>query len=308
MFTLDDLPCLLPELSMVSVHGESRGGGERVAQNIQEIYNSQSKIVKLVKYKEARSWKTKFNISTVFLTSGLRDYFNLLYFILKGIRTVIYIQVPYHKVASLKNPIHLIATWIFLITIFALKIELFVNSKNAVPKVLQKRSTVVLPISQRIKVNRVKNRYKPSDNFVLVTACRLNIEVGRGSRDLKSLIRLLEECQALSNNSSIKYSVLHFGDVHPSVAHKFVDYSDVIEFCGFQEDWYETVCDVFFFFSNYEGFGLAAYEASKTGTLTVINEAFPEELTLVADNIKRINTQGETSIIKEIKNAHTLCH
>lgn len=293
---------------MVSVHGEAKGGGERVARNIQEIYNSQSKTVKLVNYKEARGCVTKFNISTVFLTSGLRDYFNLLYFISKGVRTVIYIQVPYHKAASVKHPIHLIATWIFLITVLALKIELFVNSKNVVPKILQKRSTLVLPISQRLEVNGAKNKYTPSDNFVLVTACRLNIEAGLGSRDLKSLIRLLEECRALSDSGGIKYSVLHFGDVHPSVALKFVDYLDVIEFCGFQENWYDTVCDVFFFFSNYEGFGLAAYEASRTGTVTIVNEAFPEELMLVADNIQRIETQGVNSIIKEIINAHTLHH
>ena len=67
-----------------------------------------------------------------------------------------------------------------------------------------------------------------------------------------------------------------------------------------------TSCNVFFFLSNYEGFGLAAYEASQTGTLTIVNEAFPDELISVADNIRRIDTKFTTSIMGQIKNAYTI--
>lgn len=306
MFFLNDLPQLLPDLSLVSAHGDARGGGEQVAQNIQGIYHAKgNKKVKTVNHREARTYLSKLYISSVLLTSGPRDYFNLLFFLLNGVRTVIYIQVPYHKAASAKYPIHLIATWIFLLTLHTLKIELFVNSKNAVPKILQKKSKVLLPINQKTKTI-IKKSYKPSDEFILVTACRLNLEIGSGSRDIKALIRMLEECRNLNSKNDLRHSVLHFGDVHPSIAHKFIDYSDVIDFCGYKKNWYETSCNVFFFLSNYEGFGLAAYEASQTGTLTIVNEAFPDELISVADNIRRIDTKFTTSIMGQIKNAYTI--
>ena len=110
----------------------------------------------------------------------------------------------------------------------------------------------------------------------------------------------------LESKSKINYSVINFGDVHSSILHKFKDYSDVIKLCGYKKNWYETPCDVFFFISNYEGFGLAAYEASQTGTLTIVNEVFPDELIHVTNNIHRIDTKGIKSLMEEIKNAHTI--
>ena len=223
---LDDLVKLLPDLRVMSVHGLGRGGGEKVAQEIVHLYSEVGKTVKIVP-------SDKLEISRVnehgidrkrvklLLTSGLRDIPAAISAFALGVPYAVYLQVPYLKAASWRDPVHAIATLFMLLLHRFVARAVFCNSTNTDSNLLG-RSRIVLPIRRPVSnkrpasSHRTKKRNLPK-SLVFVTACRLFHERGSGARDLDSLARFSKECHTYSLLHGVNIQVIHYGDVAPEI-------------------------------------------------------------------------------------------
>ena len=62
----------------------------------------------------------------------------------------------------------------------------------------------------------------------------------------------------------------------------------------------------FIFLSNYEGFGLSAFEASQEGKIVFVNKAFPSELYELNSNINVIDTTVKN--FKYLEKVNEVCN
>ena len=126
-------------------------------------------------------------------------------------------------------------------------------------------------------------------SLVFVTACRLSNERGKGSRNIGMWVKFLESCAAESATDGKTYKVIHFGDCDSEIKNFLLSKKLPILFEGYKSNWIDQDCDGYLFFSNYEGFGLAAYEASFKNRPVVVSSAFPDELVRLRKNIVRLD-------------------
>lgn len=308
--TLDDLPDILPELRLLSVHGLGRGGGEHVASEIADVYASCNKQL-IVMNSGAISWHDlahldeKAGSPVLLLTGGPRDLPVAALAVLARVPYAVYYQVPYVSATTWRDPAHALSVHA-LLTFNALFAQMIIcNSSHSRPGGALS-TQVVLPVRRgSIGTNASdssRRRLASCDSpreIVLTTACRLFQERGRGSRDLLCLRRLLSECRLATERTGIHHRVEHFGEVHEKIATEFRQNGLPITFNGFTSDWISKGGDLCFFFSNYEGFGLAAFEAARAGLQVIVNEAFPMELMEAAPTIKRINTRDASRSLLE---------
>lgn len=308
-FTLDQIPNLLPMLKVITVHGKGKGGGEVVASKIVEIYSKKNKkihpiiagqiknLIQLIKHSND-------NLSSIpiLLTAGLRDLPLAIFLIFKRIEYSVYVQVPYHKAKTIKDPSHFILAILF--ENIVIKYSKFVISTSV--QCLPDRcppNAVVLPVTQKnLQMTAINNFVKEifpfRKSFVFVTACRFNKERGIGSRNLNAWIRFLETCAEENSLRKNSYKVIHFGECDPDIKNIFVSNGFPITFAGYDSDWLHQDCDAYLFFSNYEGFGLAAFEASSTHIPVIVSSSFPNELVDLRKNIFRL--QNENYRLKNI--------
>lgn len=319
---LTDLPELLPNLVLLTVHGEGRGGGEKVAGQIKTAFAAQGRNLEVVPARQAKKAiiKLKKNVLTerrdieesdsiLLFSSGPRDLPLMLHAIRHGIPFAVYMQVPYKKAITWRDPIHALATLAY-IKVSSLASSMRIANSKTTADSFGRTAEIILPVASfsyetpSFAPHPIQKSTSDDKQVTLVTACRYYPERGRGSRDLDAVERLLTECRAHNSRSNIKVSVRHYGDVHPEIRARFKNFEDVLSFRGFNPSWIHDEKGPFFFFSVYEGFGLAAYEAAQAGKTVFVNGAFPSDLVEVNSSIKRIDTRTrDQSLLRQLLNA-----
>jgi hypothetical protein len=302
-YVLDQIPNFLPMLQAITVHGKGKGGGEVVANIIKDLYsNNDIKIDTIIagKIKNVLAITGRSNYSPmsipILLTAGLRDLPLAIFLILRRINYSVYIQVPYHKSKTIKDLPHFILAILF--ENIVVRCSKFVISNSA--QCLSDRFTpnaIVLPITQDVlKANAIEKLVKDTSplqkSFIFVTACRFNKERGIGSRNINAWIKFLETCAQENLLSNKSYKVIHYGECDPDIKNVFVSAGLPITFAGYDTNWLHKNCDAYLFFSNYEGFGLAAFEASLTHSPVIVSPSFPDELVDLRKNIFRLHDEN----------------
>jgi len=296
--------------SCITVHGLGKGGGEVVAKKIRTIFDLEQD--QMIGYSIGtasliRRVFKKGNHRRVFCTAGPRDIFVIILCAMTFQPAYVYLQVPYHKTISLKDPIHLILVVFFLLVLQVFARGVYVNSKNSRTPFSFRQQRVVLPVTKEeltdLKEKRntsVETGALNSNSIYLIG--RFNKERGVGSRDLKGVTTLAQEVAQYNRKALIKISIVHYGDSDPDIRSKLIKESnDAFSSKGFLEDWLTQVKGDVLFLSNYEGFGLAAFEAAKSGLSVYVNEAFPEELLSCTTGIRRVySLNTEASILTQM--------
>src|SRR5215831_4630676 len=98
--TLDDLPEILPQLSVMSVHGLGRGGGERVAVEIDAIYRARGGTISVLPSRSITFTGLKRHSGSthepiLLLAAGPRDLPAAIKALLAGVAYAVYYQLPY---------------------------------------------------------------------------------------------------------------------------------------------------------------------------------------------------------------------
>ena len=117
------------------------------------------------------------------------------------------------------------------------------------------------------------------------------------------------ECAAVNECLGRRFRVDHFGEVHPAIADELRQSRLPIQFHGYAPDWISRASDICFFFSNYEGFGLAAFEAAKAGHRVFVNGGFPIELLEACPGIRMVDTRHAwkpilTQVVDAFRHSH----
>jgi hypothetical protein len=312
-YFLDDAPEIFPNITQMSVHGVGRGGGEKVAGTLQHLFAARGRPVRLVRVGSRESLRTTFaslraetNREThLFLTAGPRDTPLIVFALRRGLKFSVYLQVPYAMAWTWRDPIHAASIFVYLTLVNIFAVHRFVNSDRSAVGV-RRGAIVMWPIARAwIKPEAVPvPPAAPHGDIVLTLACRLFPERGRGARDLHALERLLEEICAWNREQQRKITIVHFGDVHPTIWDRLTKYGPAICFRGFSEDWVSETEGPAIFLSKYEGFGLAPFEAAQAGRRVFVNEAFPDDLLKLCTSVTRLDTRcGARSILQQILSA-----
>lgn len=296
MHTLSDLPDLLPDLRLLVIHGEGRGGGERAATKINDAYRAKGRAIDVIGSGNRPASKAAIQAlrgvpgTPVLFSGGMRDLPGVLTARAAGVGFAAYFQVPYLRSLSISDPVHAAAVTAMVGFNRLFARHIFVNSAQGWPSWLQ--GQVLLPIADAERVVQRPVEWPTAGLVRLATACRLFLERGHGSKDVGSMLRLVEEVRAYNRSGNgQQIELVHYGDVDDHHAALLDPHRDVLERRGYATDWYTADPRVngYFFFSHYEGFGLAPLEATKTGHPVFVNEGFPPEL-LTCGPVRRIMT------------------
>lgn len=300
-YFLDDLPYFFDSIQILSVHGKGKGGGEIVAEKIMSLFAQSQTVPKTIKISSEDGFLKRFRTiykakktSAIFLTSGLRDIDLLVYCVLLRKKAALYNQVPFLKATSFtKDFIHylLVKTYVFVVKSKA--ITLFTNSEECI-RIRGKENKVILPFFKKDLVLEACNRIdvnKPE--LVFGTAFRLNTERGLGSKDLNAIVNFCKRVNEKLKKKEVAFTIKHFGQFEEKLALLLKEQIPNIEFHGYTENWTEHKVDAYFFISRYEGFGLAALEASSKAPVYV-NEAFPKELFSSSPNVHTLESLFKT--------------
>lgn len=298
---LDDFPKLAPEITAITVHGAGRGGGEKVSQYVREIYEAQSQPLEvyatgsgsLLKCSLQRFLANTRKRQHLLAMAGPRDIPLLLACVVRRCSFSVYLQVPYMRATTWRQPLHAALTVFYFLIIYLFAKNIYAVSRNALPWAWR-RAQIVLPLTAMAdcpQALRDTPLARANDApLYLVTACRLFPEHGLGSRDIAALEQLLQECARHNQAHSRQFHVLHYGDVEECIRQSLTVYSQVLTHKGYDADWVRASAAPCFFFSRYEGFGLAAYEAAQHGRLVFVNQGFPQELIETSPNIIPLHT------------------
>ncbi len=280
----------------------AKGGGEIVAQKLKNILGIPKNLFLSHKIREIDLLKIILNLSKArkgLFISGPRDILSIIINFFSRKKTEVYLLVPYYKTLSINDPVHIIIIILYYIIINLFAENIYVTSNNTA-KWIFRGYKVILPIenSEIRNPSLMKNSILKRVNL----SCRLEKERGRGSRDLNSIYKLCEEIGLynLENERSIK--IVHYGECDIDIKRCLeVKSRNAIEFKGFDPKWKESLDGSLIFLSNFEGFGLSAFEASQEGFPVYVNEAFPEELLCVCKNIQRIYSRSNhVGILEQI--------
>lgn len=296
MLALNDFPALLQIPSCVTVHGIGKGGGELVARKLSHVFKmSDSQLLAF-----SSGWESVLKgvfhnrkYGHVLCTAGPRDIAVLLTSALMFRRADVYLQVPYHRSITWRDPVHLIVVLLYIALVTLLARGIFVNSADTGRCILFRQTVTILPVyrkeldaAQSLKpIIKILNSQAPR---IFNVVCRLNIERGRGSRDIEGLRRFVCEVANWNLSGGFPTVINHYGECEPEIEAMLVKHaSGAIRFQGYVADWIHRSKGPLVLFSLYEGFGLAAFEAALAGRQVYVNEAFPPELLVAAPNIHR---------------------
>lgn len=301
--TIDDAPSIFGATSFITTHGKAKGGGEVVAEKLSvalghaPILSHRDGYLPLLRQLLSNTRRGR-----LLCSAGPRDLPLILLCMMLGKRVNVYLQVPYSASMTSRDIIHLIFTSTYLAAVIIATKEIAVNSKTTAKSILFRRFRIILPFIQADA-----NAIKPAQPFDLrragiVTACRLNRERGRGSRDLDALIRLAQEILLDRQHHHPPFWINHYGECAPEVMqHIEMLAPNAIIFNGHKANWIKESKGPVVLLSKYEGFGLAAFEAAAAGRMVYVNQAFPDELIQTSQLIRRIDTSGDQMILPQIQ-------
>lgn len=299
MLTLSDLPSLLRAPSIVTVHGIGRGGGELVARKLVRIFGISD--ARLLAYSSGTPAVLKGVYHQrvhghVLCTAGPRDIAVLLMSALMLRRADVYLQVPYHRSVTWRDPVHLTVVFVYIMLVMTLARRIFVNSSGTGRSILLRRRIIVLPVA-RHELDAVRAAacmdmvMPPHMPRTFNVVCRLNRERGRGSRDLEGLRRFVREVADWNQCGGFPTVIDHFGECESAIKAMLLEEArGAIRFHGHVSDWICRNNGPLVLFSRYEGFGLAAFEAASAGRQVYVNEAFPHELLAAVPRICRFHS------------------
>ena len=308
---LKDLKKIIDYPSFISYHGGSRykarGGGEKVLQNIVNIYNfNQERISRVnsgLKNRIILLIKCHINHKgRPLLMAGPRDIPLIMISFLLGKRANIYIQVPYLKAITIKDPIHGIISIFYIVACILFAHKILKNSSSTINLSFLRKTIILLPINCLSEYQNFKIDIDRDDKYQINFVCRLFPERGVGSRDFKNMLRLADEIALYNKSNQKKILLNHWGDAENNLIYELKKHScNYFYNHGFEDEWYLKAKGRMIFISNYEGFGLAPLEAASYGFKTFVNEAFPIELLNCNNSIKRLITKkNKISILNQI--------
>lgn len=253
-FSVEEFDCIV-------FHGLANGGGEKVITKIQSFFPSSN----FISHKEFQ-FRKLIKGRKILFTSGPRDTLYILICLLLGRKVYTYVQVPFYKTMSIIRPVHFILCLAYYFFINLTKV--YSNSKNSSKYIFN--CEVILPITlKEFKLCTKAHMRRDINKNKFFTACRLNDEIGKPSRNLNFIIEFLKN----NNNKQL----FHFGEIssqNMKILSTFTNYN----FMGYHKNWIEYVDGQAIFFSNFEGFGLAAFEAACEGIPVFVSKGFPMEL------------------------------
>jgi hypothetical protein len=245
----------------------------------------------------------------VLLAAGPRDLPLLLICAWRRRPFVVYLQVPYTQAITWRDPLHATGVLAFLGLVHLLARRVLANSGNSARALSRRKVELVWPLTaSELRADVVKRLPEPafaSDALLTIdVVCRLAIERGIGSRDVDALARLLRECRERHAAGGSAVRVRHFGECSPRIQAELQRIGGpIVSFEGYHDDWVAAGRGPVVLLSRYEGFGLAAFEASRAGRLVYVNEAFPDELILLCPSITRILTSSGQAILDQVVHA-----
>ena len=304
---LDDLVSCTSDVKVLTQHGIGKGGGELVAESLALAWGipHSSRITH-----KSGIWDVLLNVirsssrGRVMCTAGPRDIPVITLLSFMGQRPYVYLQVPFIKSITWKDPLHLITVLIYLFLLLFLAKRIFVNSTETAKSIIFRNVTIILPIwrADFLKIakrhNKQRKRWQSDWNIV----CRLTRERGRGSRDLCGIKRLAIEIAEWNRSSNRKVVFHHFGDCSLDIMTDLsVKSEGGIVFHGFTPNWLSLSNGPIVLLSLYEGFGLAAFEAAVDGRDVYVNEAFPFDLIDICKTIHQVRSSDlDWSILKQL--------
>ena len=319
--TLDDLVTLLPQVKILSVHNGGLGGGEKVLDKILthceeigqdvEVLSSSDLIASAKKILVKRKQLQNRSIPTVLFMSGPRDLFLMCVCIFLKIRFACYTQVPYQQAVTFRDPVHYIVVAAYRAIASVASTHRTANSSVSA-KFYLNYGNIFLPITLTELLSVRKASFEPANGeyagFVMVA--RLNVERGQGSRNLKLLETLVSEIQEYNKTEQKNITFEHIGEISDGIKASILQRCYTIIFHGYEADWsFRRNYDdkIFIYLSNYEGFGLAAFESYVCGHSVVVNSVFPTELLDVCPDIIKIENIN-SQIIKGLLKSDTFDH
>jgi glycosyltransferase involved in cell wall biosynthesis len=308
MICLNDLPGAIDTPSGFTVHGLGLGGGESVARKMLKVFDQRvdwlifhrcgfGSVLKNVALRRVRSR------GRLLCAAGPRDIFAILLCALMFRRADVFLQVPYHRALSWRDPLHFAAVIVYLALVTVLSRRVFVNSAGTGGAILFRRRVTVLPLLRQelIAARDLAVGAEGEGSFgirVFNVVCRLNEERGRGSRDLDALIRFALELARRNRSNEIQFSIEHYGECSDTIRAILLRRAPgVFRFHGHIPDWVRRSRGPIVLFSRYEGFGLAAFEGAMAGRKVFVNEAFPPELIVAAPSILQFDSRAHGDCI-----------
>ena len=262
---------------LIVFHGRGQGGGEKVSGILCELMECQgASHKKPMKYLVRKIISERFK--SILYTSGPRDLPLLFVSLLLKRNFSIYVQVPYLRSLTLRKPIFSLGVCCYYIFINLCQCKVYANSSNS--SFGFRNHKILLPLKSRsVKSKGLAISKRP----IIYIVGRFNIELGRGSRNISGLIQII---QGLSARLKGQIELRHYGSICPHYLKELSKLNKVnFHTLGYKSNWYEEARGIFLFNSNYEGFGLAAFEASMAGNPVYVNDRFPRELKKEAPSI-----------------------
>jgi hypothetical protein len=309
MLLLDDFPELIGGISSIYFHGKGRGGGEKVAVSLNNIFRASgydNALISLQDRSIIRNFKECFSHrkKAALFTSGIRDIGSIAACILTGRPFFVYLQVPLRAAVTFRDWRHALSVYIFLSVIRFSAREVIANS-SVTARSVGRGVSVILPVTRASVGIRRPHRLARQGHLRprhVYMVCRLFTERGVGSRDITALIRLAEEMERANRDLDVDqhWKLIHIGDIASRILWDLKRRCLPIEFYGYIKNWVEIIDGPLVFLSNYEGFGLAAFEAHQQGCDVYVNDAFPEELLDCCPHIERIISSTGASILEQV--------
>lgn len=307
---LDDLAARLGPIDLIMVHGLAAGGGERVADELSQLTGARQ--VSHAQTAWARM-RAMLGAKRIVFTSGPRDLPWMVLAWLGRRESRVYVQVPYHlQFRGLTTPAaRVYALWRWWLARRPDHVAVCSSAaRNAVAGALLPS---FLPFSRsRLAELRAEEQRRSAQTPDAsprngqpprwVTVARFNATIGR---DAKGFERFMAFVEALHRRnaalpSGARSTIEHFGacdTVCSARLQPFVASGDVI-LRGTRADWLRCHgASHAVFFSQFEGFGLAALEAAHVCETVWLTKGFPDELLNLRSNFRHFDPDRPFDLI-----------
>ena len=265
------------KFDLLIYHGLAQGGGEKVAHTLKKIFNCTC-ISHALSMREIFKYVNADINNSILYTSGPRDLPMLIFSFFLRKKVAVYIQVPYLSSISVRKPLYTIIVFLYYCLINLFQFKVYVNSSNS--GLGFSKYQILLPLKNKARnIKSIKITKRPTIYIV----GRYNLEFGRSSRNINRICQILEKLSSIIDGC---IEMRHYGSICQQYEGQLMKIDKVnFHSFGYVSDWSTKAKGIFLFNSNYEGFGLAAYEAAIGGNLVLVNDKFPVELKKEVESI-----------------------